>query len=62
MGLTRSDFGLLRQKKAIGEDSSILAAVFMINGLILSLIAQDLKIIPVSCKGQKQYSHSHQKL
>ena len=47
VGLTRSDFGLLRQKKAIGEDSSILAAVYTINKLrvILCLNAQDLNVI-----------------
>ena len=47
VGLTRSDFGLLRQKKAIGEDSSISPAVYTVNKLkaILCLKAQDLNVI-----------------
>ena len=45
MGLTRSDFGLLRQKNAIGEDSSIPVTVFTVNKMTLCSTAEDLTLM-----------------
>lgn len=55
VGLTRSDLDLLRQKKAIGEDSSILAAVFTVNKMILCSTSQGLDGILVAYQEQEKY-------